>query len=355
MHRSPSRNSISTTGGTTTAKTLKHKPSIANVGRPRPSLGPPPKPATKDQTSAKKESHVDESFLARMMRPTQSSAKKASEKVPVSPPRKYSVPIKKLDAKDAEKNTKKTPAKIQASSTLAKTAKGTVKPVAANEQHVAKDTAPAAAQAETAKVVLQEAAAPSTRIAEVPVHKDEKVPAETIAESVSTIVAEEEEPSKDNIETVTTATDIGIPADKLSADESGVAEVQAVPEPALAAEVAEAELPVSVPAISADPLKQVDIEDTILEAQDSSHELHSTEPAAEGSKREDVGPQESITVSPEVPNVEGAVGEAPKEIKTGDEGKGTTGSTTEAEGIHISADSAQVEEVTMRDAQAATL
>lgn len=351
MHRSPSRNSVSTTGGTTMAKTLKHKASSANVGRPRPSLGFPPKLAIKDQAPAKKESHIDESFLARMMRPTQSSAKKTSEKAPVSPPRKYSVPVKKPDSKDAEKNIKKIPAKIQASSTQEKTAKGSVKSVAANEQHAAKGTAAASAQAGAAKAVLQEAT-PSTGIAEAPVHEDEKVVAEPTAETVSVT---EEEPSKGNIETANIATDIGIPAENLSTEESGVAEVQAVLDPAPVTEIEEAGLPVSVPAISEDPLKQVDIEDTIQEGQEPSHEIHSTEPAADVSKPEDAETQKPITVSPEVLDVVEAIDELPKQNETRDEAKETTGSTTETEGTHSSLNSASEEDVMATDATAATL
>ncbi|KAF5628345.1 hypothetical protein F52700_8079 [Fusarium sp. NRRL 52700] len=76
----------STTGaGASTGKTVKRQPS--NVGRSRPSLGPPPKKAS-DPAHPKKEAPVDESFLARMMRPTQASAQKTSEKVPTTPPRK---------------------------------------------------------------------------------------------------------------------------------------------------------------------------------------------------------------------------------------------------------------------------
>ncbi|KAK2682594.1 hypothetical protein RAB80_000540 [Fusarium oxysporum f. sp. vasinfectum] len=50
-------------------------------------LGPPPKKAS-DPAHPKKEAPVDESFLARMMRPTQASAQKTSEKVPTTPPKK---------------------------------------------------------------------------------------------------------------------------------------------------------------------------------------------------------------------------------------------------------------------------
>ncbi|EKJ71324.1 hypothetical protein FPSE_08563 [Fusarium pseudograminearum CS3096] len=76
----------SATGTSASAgKTVKRQPS--NVGRPRPSLGPPPKKPS-EPTHAKKEAPVDESFLARMMRPTQASSSKTAEKVPTTPPKK---------------------------------------------------------------------------------------------------------------------------------------------------------------------------------------------------------------------------------------------------------------------------
>lgn len=85
VKRSPSRASASTTTGAAGNKTVKRQTS--NISRSRPSLGPPPKKTTQDQ-APKKETHVDESFLARMMRPTQSSSSKTTEKAPVTPPRK---------------------------------------------------------------------------------------------------------------------------------------------------------------------------------------------------------------------------------------------------------------------------
>ncbi|KAF4422050.1 hypothetical protein F53441_14324 [Fusarium austroafricanum] len=82
--RPASRASVTGTGPST-GKSVKRQPS--NVGRSRPSLGPPPKKAA-DSAQPKKEAPVDESFLARMMRPTQASAQKTTEKVPITPPRK---------------------------------------------------------------------------------------------------------------------------------------------------------------------------------------------------------------------------------------------------------------------------
>ncbi|KAM7222528.1 hypothetical protein V8F06_002022, partial [Rhypophila decipiens] len=87
--RSPSRTSVSTaTSGArlNVVKSLKRQNSTIN--RPRPSIGPPPKQPAKDHPPTKKEKEVDESFLARMTRPTQAFASKTVGKAPASPPRK---------------------------------------------------------------------------------------------------------------------------------------------------------------------------------------------------------------------------------------------------------------------------
>ncbi|CAP60335.1 uncharacterized protein PODANS_1_6350 [Podospora anserina S mat+] len=85
LARSASRTSMSgTTSKAAPGKTLKRQSST--VGRSRPSIGPPPPQPAKDH-APKKEKPVDESFLARMMRPTQASANKVTQKVPISPPR----------------------------------------------------------------------------------------------------------------------------------------------------------------------------------------------------------------------------------------------------------------------------
>lgn len=75
------------------ANKLRRQSSV--VGRPRPSVGPPPRPRAADHPPVKHDRHVDESFLARMMRPTMSSEAKFHDKVPVTattPPRKTAGP-----------------------------------------------------------------------------------------------------------------------------------------------------------------------------------------------------------------------------------------------------------------------
>jgi hypothetical protein len=82
--RSQNTSSLSTSAST---KTLKRQSSTISQ-RPRPSVGPPPKKTPQEVPTNKKEGPVDESFLARMMRPTQSSSSKTSDKAPLTPPRR---------------------------------------------------------------------------------------------------------------------------------------------------------------------------------------------------------------------------------------------------------------------------
>ncbi|KAK1961942.1 hypothetical protein LY78DRAFT_540544, partial [Colletotrichum sublineola] len=78
----------STAGTAAPPKTLRRQNSVIN--RARPSIGPPPKKPLQDHPITKKEREIDESFLARMMRPTASSSSKLTEKAPVTPPRSRS-------------------------------------------------------------------------------------------------------------------------------------------------------------------------------------------------------------------------------------------------------------------------
>jgi hypothetical protein len=97
VSRSPSR--ASTTG----KATLDRKPSTLKPGHNRPSLGPPPaalKKQTSRQSLPQQAAPADEGFLARMMRPTTSSASKTIvEKTPLTPP-KRSQSVKRPETKD---------------------------------------------------------------------------------------------------------------------------------------------------------------------------------------------------------------------------------------------------------------
>lgn len=89
--------------------------SSSAAGRQRPSIGPPPKQPAKDHPVVKKDAKVDEGFLARMMRPTQASASKQNEKVPVTPPRRPAAAPKK--SASAKSGTTKRPVSKTTSTT----------------------------------------------------------------------------------------------------------------------------------------------------------------------------------------------------------------------------------------------
>lgn len=240
LHRSSSRASISAAGTTSNTKGLKRQSST--ISRPRPSLGPPPKPTARDHPVSKRESHVDESFLARMMRPTQSSSSKTSDKAPTTPPRKQSAPSavpKKPVVKDVEGSAKKVAAKIQSSTNKVKVAADATKPLD-KEAPTAKEVAPIVAQTETAETAI-EVAKITTDTAATPVV--EKTEAEAVIEPA---VAEG------------------------SKGESREDSVEESAEPAAA-----------VPTITEDPAKVEDIEDVVQEAIPEPVGQNLAEPVAE--------------------------------------------------------------------------
>ncbi|KAG9256152.1 uncharacterized protein F5Z01DRAFT_651253 [Emericellopsis atlantica] len=81
--RPASRVSANGPGG---GRTIRKQPS--SIHGLRPSVGPPPKQPSSNAATAHREKQVDEGFLARMMRPTQSSSSKTNEKAPPTPPRR---------------------------------------------------------------------------------------------------------------------------------------------------------------------------------------------------------------------------------------------------------------------------
>lgn len=188
--RPTSRASISTSGTATTGKTLKRQNSIINGGRP--SIGPPPKQNANTQTATKKDYHVDEGFLARMMRPTQSSSNKTTEKAPVTPPRKQNVPAtipKRSAGAEGPLSAQKTAAKIQTPGS-AKRKDATPAKAKAPEKDtsapVAKEIAPVEAQTESAADPLVE------QMAKLDLKETEAPTAETIAPEVAQAETSEE-------------------------------------------------------------------------------------------------------------------------------------------------------------------
>ncbi|OTB02690.1 hypothetical protein M426DRAFT_192788 [Hypoxylon sp. CI-4A] len=284
-HRSPSRNSAPTTGTVSNTKSLKRQSST--ISRPRPSIGPPPKQTARDHSVAKKEGNVDESFLARMMRPTQASSSKTSEKAPITPPRKQSTPAtahRKPLPKDAEANAKKAATKIQASTNKLKAAVESAKP-AGKAAPTAKEVAPVVAQAETAEAAIETA----------------KVSTETAATSVA---------------------------------ETQKATTQPISTEEIKQENTEPE--VTVPAITEDPQKVEDIEDLVQEAVEQPADQDASEPATEVSEAvEEPKEAESVEIvaeaADELAETEVEAAGATEELEAKEEQPSTTEDHAEAE------------------------
>lgn len=90
----------------TASKPVKRENLVAS--RPRPSLGAPPvSKVSQESTSSKRQSHVDEGFLARMMRPTAASSSKTIEKgAPPTPPKKTAPRISNVGAETGRRMSK---------------------------------------------------------------------------------------------------------------------------------------------------------------------------------------------------------------------------------------------------------
>ncbi|KAK8061782.1 hypothetical protein PG994_008148 [Apiospora phragmitis] len=250
--RPRSRNSA--TGPTTAApKTLKRQSSTIN--RPRPSIGPPPQ----------KEAHVDESFLERMMRPTQASKSKTTEKAPITPPKKQSVPSatkKASAAKDGDSHAKRATAKLT-ESTKAKGSPASKKPAAAKAtatktQPSAKEVAPVVAQAASAETAIGAAAVSKDTAVTPVVEKSEPQAVEAVVEAAE----KDSEESKETEETAVKEPET-VEQAKLTNGTNGVQETTA-------------------PSVSADPQEVKDVEDVIQEVPASkAQESNMLAPAAE--------------------------------------------------------------------------
>ena len=100
LGRAPSRGGASATAD----PSLRRQRST--ISRSRSSFGPPPKKQAQDHPVTKREREVDEGFLARMMRPTQSSSSKTADKAPVTPPRKLA-PVRRSLTNEGEGSAKR--------------------------------------------------------------------------------------------------------------------------------------------------------------------------------------------------------------------------------------------------------
>ncbi|RYP58187.1 hypothetical protein DL770_010495 [Monosporascus sp. CRB-9-2] len=272
-HRPHSRTGVSAAAGTTSGtKTLKRQSST--IGRPRPSLGPPPKQRAKDHPVAKRETHVDESFLARMMRPTQASANKTADRSPLSPPRKHNAPApapaqpRRPVAKDVEGNAKKAAAKLQGLG-KPKPVTGAAKKATAEEpKKTAKEIAPVVAQAETAEEAIETATASKETAATPLVEKAEaEVPIEPTAQGVAPIAAQAET-AEAAIEAAKVSTDTAVTPLVEKTEPEAVVESTTTEEAKVPQDQAKPlSRPASpVPTVTAAPEKVEDIEELVKEA-----------------------------------------------------------------------------------------
>ncbi|GKT41438.1 uncharacterized protein ColSpa_01619 [Colletotrichum spaethianum] len=165
----------SATGAAGPHKTLRRQNSVIN--RARPSIGPPPKKPLQDHPITKKDKEIDESFLARMMRPTASSSSKLTEKAPVTPPRSRSARPSSGKKASASRSPKRALSRPAASRTGS--------PFTTKEAPI-KRAAPETPKAETAE-------APRTPEAKVPV-TPEPIIEEAVAETSPAKEAEVEAP-----------------------------------------------------------------------------------------------------------------------------------------------------------------
>lgn len=308
-HRPASRASGSTAGTAPAIKALKRQNS--NGTRPRPSLGPPPKQVAKDHPVTKRDNHVDEGFLARMMRPTASSQSKTADKAPVTPPRKHNPPSttqpkRTLPTKDVEGSAKKAAAKIQ-SSGKPKAVTRTPKATTEQPKTTAKEVAPVVAQTETAEEAI-ETAKESKDTATTPiVEETEEVAIEPTAEAVAPVAAQTEtadaaiEEAKVSTDTAATPVVEKTEAEaKAEAEADTEAKVEAEADAKAKAE-AEAEVAVEsaddsksaspVPTLTVEPEKVEDIEDLVHEPahdEPSSSEEKAAEPEPEPESAEAV-------------------------------------------------------------------
>ncbi len=184
VSRSPSR------GSTTARSTLTRKPSTLKPGHSRPSLGPPPA-ALKQETSRKslpqQTAQADEGFLARMMRPTTSSASKTAEKPPPTPPTR-SQSVKRPATKDGPPK-----AVVSNANPVAKVQKE-VTPKAASKEV---KSSGAASKAKSVKQEENSKAVESVPVAEDEITEVAKIPVKAAEAEISEAA---EEPEKENEE-----------------------------------------------------------------------------------------------------------------------------------------------------------
>lgn len=284
--RPTSRASVSAVSTATAPRNLRRQSSTIN--RPRPSIGPPPKPTARDHPIVRKESPVDDGILARLMRPTTSSSSKTAEKTPVTPPRKQSVPtfVKTPASQSSEGSAKKAAAKMAESvkpndnhvvnkpAVPKSTTPSTPKQISTPSRTTAKEIAPVVAQAETAEEAIQVATA-SKDTATTPIMEEPETSAAEEAIAASVPVAAAAPASKEPVvvkepELVVKPTETVKETPEVVVDASEP--VEEAPKPA--ADTPELVKEVSLsnghgPVVSDDPEKLEDIEDVIQQGDET--------------------------------------------------------------------------------------
>lgn len=305
LSRSPSRARTATA-----PKSLARKPSTLNKAHRQPSLGPPPS-KLKKQTSRQslpQTAPADEGFLARMMRPTTSSASKTADKA-ITPPKK-APSVKRPVTRDG-------PTKHDAPQAAApKMGKLVTKPSINDPSSAASSSVPAKAKEEPKPVATEEPKS-ETLVAQ---SSESHTQVAGLGESASNAAEDKTPPVGDSNATATDA-DLSIIEEATSAEESPV--IDKAPEvESTAEELAPIEDPV---APAQEPAKKDDqpaaVEQPVVPepkemVPERSEEAEAANEAVETSKTEAPIPEKTVEV--EIPkDVE--VMEDPEDVKAREE------------------------------------
>ncbi|KAM3533353.1 hypothetical protein MY4038_003360 [Beauveria bassiana] len=166
----PQSASAHAVGASAASKPVNSKNSVLN--RQRPSLGVPPiNKAAQESMPNKRQSHVDEGFLARMMRPTAASSSKTTEKgAPSTPPKKptprtSNVGVENIQRKSKSPVPRRAGSVARSREATSRAEKVHAKPATKTASTVAKATAlPAAAATAAGAAAVASKAVPDTTV-----------------------------------------------------------------------------------------------------------------------------------------------------------------------------------------------
>ncbi|OAA73436.1 hypothetical protein ISF_00337 [Cordyceps fumosorosea ARSEF 2679] len=240
----PQSASAHAVGASAASKPVKRQNSAAT--RQRPSLGVPSvSKLSQESTSHKRQSHVDEGFLARMMRPTAASSSKTTEKgTPTTPPKKSAPRLSNVGGENVKR-----PAKSPVPNRAASVARS--REVTSRAEKVPAKPATAKTASSIVKAAAVPAAAATTAVAGAAA-----VAGKVITDSTASKLADKlqdvgiEEPKEEPKQEMSNAPE----ADHLPVAEHDLeAEQQPKPEPELEAEPEPEELAEDVPVEDVEP------------------------------------------------------------------------------------------------------